>query len=107
MNGKLRKMALDATGGSLMAIGVLLIVAAFCIPVWQSYHWLRYGIWVQLDIATICDWINWFPQVRWLGAQEIITWLLSWPLSLAVFGAGFGALLAGGPLEQRARNTTL
>jgi len=58
----------------------------------QIYHWLRYGSWQEIPVATAFHYFGFqltavYEPKSWIGVARITEWFLSWPLSLA------GALL--------------
>jgi uncharacterized protein (DUF2235 family) len=59
----------------------------------EMIFWLRYGGWADWRVADLWEWAGVSaPQMNWIGAQKIWTWVLTrrlW-LSLAIFGVAFG-----------------
>ena len=53
---------------------------------WQSYSWLRTGVWTALPISKAFQYFEWpIPSTSWLGLQKLIGWVFDIPTSLAVF----------------------
>jgi hypothetical protein len=76
--------------GVCYMIGGGLILAAPVIVVYQSYLWLRSGVWTEFPALKIWEWCNWnTPVVGWIGVQRIVDTLIAWPLSLWVVALGF------------------
>jgi hypothetical protein len=73
-----------AAGGIFGSIGVLL---------WQSYNWLRYGVWTELPIHTSADLIGIniitpISSIQWVGIREIAYWAANISTSMTLFVIG-------------------
>jgi hypothetical protein len=65
--------------------GLILFIGP-AILAWQTFSWLRTGIWTALPISTTCRYFELpMPTTRWLGLQKIIDWMFDIPTSFAVF----------------------
>ena len=61
----------------------------------QSLHWLRAASW---PAWTLIDGLEFArlptPTSNWLGVEKILSWLLTFPLSLALLLSGFALAVA-------------
>ncbi len=65
----------------LVAVGVPALIIG-----WQCNQWLQFGIWPPLPISAALSTLGiGIPQTEWVGAQQIIYWLVSLPTSLVIF----------------------
>lgn len=81
-------------------IGILaaaLLLAGFCIPVYQGFLWLREGVWhpfqtglaVQYFTADAGAFWNWVYQPKeWIGLSRIVLFILHIPLSIFLIVTG-------------------
>jgi hypothetical protein len=63
---------------------------------WQTYDWLRRGMWTDLNLAwglTEADLP--VPQSSWLGVQKILDWFLSLPLAVLLGAISFAWYASG------------
>ena len=88
-------------GGVVMAAGVILILSAPGILLYQAVLWLRDGFWTPLPCRVL-----WYalgggePSISWLGVQRLALGALEAPLSLGVFLVGCLAAWLGAKLGQ-------
>lgn len=55
----------------------------------QAFYWLVTGEWIHLTLMSVWNWLELpAPSVKWVGLQEIIIWLLGFPLSGTIFMVG-------------------
>jgi hypothetical protein len=89
--------------------GTLLILAGLttiCIPGLmigsQALTWLRYGYWPSLPIGeALVQWGSDYPRTDWIGVQQFIDWMMSWPASFVVFlGLAFVTYLISIPTSR-------
>ena len=51
----------------------------------QVLTWLRHGYWPRLPISeALVQWGYDYPRTDWLGVQQFIDWMMSWPASFVV-----------------------
>jgi len=91
--------ALAGFGTLCMYCGVLLVCGTLFLLVFQTYSWLRFGVWPPFALASVCIWIDWYPQyTHWVGVDRMIASILDWSLSLTSFIAGVALLISGATL---------
>ena len=81
MEGLFSSLAfISAAGGTFYALGIIAM---------QGLTWLEQGQWPSVPISAAFDYFKVaYPHVEWTGFQEMISVLLTFPLSLGVFSAG-------------------
>jgi hypothetical protein len=63
---------------------------------WQTYDWLRLGIWTDLNLAWgLTEAGLPVPQSSWLGIQKILDWFLSLPLAVSLGAVSFAWYASG------------
>jgi hypothetical protein len=81
-------------------IFILPLVIAPAIVGWQTFEWLRDGVWTDLNLVWGLAQAGLpLPQSSWLGIQKILDWLLTLPLAVSLGAISFvwyacGMLLA-------------
>jgi hypothetical protein len=64
----------------------LVILIGPAILGWQTYGWLRTGVWTALPISKTFTYFEWpVPSTSWLGLQKMLDWVFDIPTSLAAF----------------------
>ncbi len=74
---------------SLYAIAACL-VGAVGIVTWQSFAWLRRGVWPTFDLSDLIATAGWAnPHVSWLGADRLLQTAYTLPMSVVLAAAAF------------------
>jgi len=67
----------------------LLLAGAVGIVAYQCFVWLSTGEWVPFEVRWLGEHLGWRqPSFGPGDVQQILDGILSWPLSLALFGIG-------------------
>jgi hypothetical protein len=79
--------------GIIVLLGVACFLAGILSLVYETFFWLRYGFWLELEFEYLFYWARLAPPVvSWVGIQKIIIAVLRWPLwaGLVVSGLSIG-----------------
>jgi hypothetical protein len=77
-------------------IFILPLVSAPAIVGWQTFEWLRDGVWTDLNLAGGLAQAGLpVPQSSWLGIQKILDWFLSLPLAVSLGAISFAWYACG------------
>jgi len=68
-------------GGAFGLVGGGLVLVGLGVFLVQCLGWLRYGLWVPVELWQAWAWLGWqWPiPVKWLGVQKIIIWIFEAP----------------------------
>ena len=89
----------------VMTAGGLLLLFGFSLIGYQTFLWLKDGVWTEFPILMVFNFIfentwlqGWLTQPEsWYGLQKVVLWTLeSMPLSLALIIPGLVTVLVSG-----------
>ena len=76
----------------MITFGICLIYYGIALFLYQVHGWLFDGVWTPFPVRRA--WEGFFGSPRLLAEpfETLVTWLLAWPLSLALLLGGFAVL---------------
>lgn len=98
-------------GPVAMVLGLLLL-ASIGIPVYQTFNYLKTGIWSPMPIGLLVlemppssEFRQWYlyPQ-SWFGLHKMVLWILDLPIAILCFFSSIGGLLFWEHIKQSWRN---
>jgi hypothetical protein len=89
----------SAVSSTVVAAGIIGVVAGPLVFAWQCYAWLKFGVWTPVEIQRLWGGHP-IPSTGWLGVDKMIRDLVDIPLSLSIFAIGVLVLVAGFALEE-------
>ena len=90
-------LALFAALCSGVGVGGSFLIG-FGTVLYQSIHWLRYGVWIPVSIDNAWEKISYASSLDPDGSSPIVDWLMNSPLSVSAFGASLFLYCVARPL---------
>jgi hypothetical protein len=91
---KTLQQKVEAWAGQL---GLLIILVAISVFIYQVYLWLRTGTWTPMPFYLIFNWLGVdlspIGNMEWQGIKKIIIFILEFPLSVMLFLLGFTVMV--------------
>lgn len=98
----MRPTLVDEIGGYVFPIGLLGMCGMPLIWAFQIFHWLRWGEWLPISVDDALRWAgSGEPHFAWRGVQKVADFLLTAPLSVAIFFLSLGLLLLFMEISER------
>lgn len=72
-------------------IGVVFVLIAIAVPAYQTYVWLKAGIWHPKPMSIL---FGQLASTGWVGVDKILAWLIDLPLWTIPAFMAFGAFSA-------------
>jgi hypothetical protein len=76
-------------------IGMGCVMGALVVLGWQSYTWLRIGVFPPLALSDLCQRAEFYPSSTWVGVNNIIEWILSCSMVAVGLIAGIPIFIIG------------
>ena len=92
-------------------LGIGLMTTGFCILIYQIFHWLKFGNWLELPLAYVLyifpkNFVSWVVEPnKWMGLNKIVQWILfEISIPMASFFLGVAIMIYGESLNVDEQN---
>lgn len=91
-------------GGFVSLLGYLCVIGAAIMFLYQCYHWLKHGQWLEIPFSSILSRldisISDIGQYQWKGIAKLLLWVSHQSSALVVATSGFIIAIIGNILRN-------